>query len=102
MGIDLVIEDEKGKEITKLSDAGNRFSMALRSVGLSNTHCLQYIAPFTDTTFNEVQIPRLLQELDSFTLSLADRGHAKAVVEFTEIIRAYSRNSHTFVKFYGD
>ena len=102
MGIDLVIEDENGDRIADLPDSKNRFAAALRSIATSETHCVQYIAPFTDTTFNQVQIPRLIQELENLRLSLSDSGQSASVAEVVEFIRTHSQTSHTFAKFYGD
>jgi len=102
MGIDLAIEDENGNRIAGLADKNGKFSKALRSVAISDTHCVQYIAPFTDTVFNQVQIPRLLQELELLRSNLSDPGAAKLVAEFAELIEKHSEVSHTFAKFYGD
>lgn len=102
MGIDLALEDERGRRIAELTDTGNRFSTVIRSIANSDTHCIQYIAPHMDTTFNQLQIPRLLQELKLLEASLSDTGHSKAVSEYVKLIRVHSSAPRIYAKFYGD
>lgn len=47
MGIGVVWQDESGRELS-----------------LERSHCLQYIDPAGDVTFNQWQLPRLVNELE--------------------------------------
>jgi hypothetical protein len=71
---------------------------------LKESPCLQFIDPYGDTTFNQLQIPVLISELRSLLESEHCRGHERlrefeGVVSFVEKARD---QVHTYIKFYGD
>jgi hypothetical protein len=71
---------------------------------LKESFCLQFIDPYGDTTFNQLQIPVLISELRSLLESEHCRKHEKlrafeGVVSFIEKARG---RVHTYIKFYGD
>ena len=71
---------------------------------LKESCCLQFIDPYGDTTFNQLQIPVLISELRSLLGSESCQRHEKlrefeGVVSFIEKARG---QVHTYIKFYGD
>jgi hypothetical protein len=72
--------------------------------GLKKTSCLQFIDPYGDTTFNQIQIPVLISELKSLLEAEHCQNHEKlrefeGVISFIEKARG---QVHTYIKFYGD
>ncbi len=102
MGIDLRWEDENGKQIAEVTDPQMCISRFLLNTNLVGTTCLRFIDPYGDTTFNQLQIPILIDELRAAVKNLEDsavRDHLCRVIE----LAGKSRESiHTCLKFYGD
>jgi hypothetical protein len=69
---------------------------------LKQTHCLQYIDDYGDTTFNRLQKRVLLSELEALVL----KGESPEAREFfqpiIDFIAKYKDKTHTYIKFYGD
>jgi hypothetical protein len=64
--------------------------------------CLRFIDPYGDTTFNQLQLPTLLVELESLGVDRAlgeDLVVIRALLAFLEQARD---QTHTYVKFIGD
>jgi hypothetical protein len=71
---------------------------------LKESFCLQFIDPYGDTTFNQLQIPVLISELKSLHQAEHCQKHEKlhefeGVISFIEKARG---QVHTYIKFYGD
>ena len=69
---------------------------------LSHTKCLQFIDPWGDATFNQGQIPSLLEELRNELRDCSEpevKSHLEKVVRLVE--RAIEK-THTYIKFTGD
>jgi hypothetical protein len=101
-------EDEGGELIEAHLD-GLRlvFEMMPQDVfegGLKETFCLQFIDPYGDTTFNQLQIPVLISELKSLLRTEHCQKHQK-LQEFEGLISFIEKardQVHTYIKFYGD
>lgn len=101
-------EDEQGRTIEAHLD-GIYLIFEMMAPGdlegpLKETFCLQFIDPYGDTTFNQMQIPVLISELRSLLESEHCQAHEKlrefeSVVSFIEKARL---QTHTYIKFYGD
>jgi hypothetical protein len=100
-------EDEGGNLIEAFAGSFNASSaiqsLAQSSVALTHdTRCLQFIDPYGDTTFNQLQIPKLIEELEALSLNCQtdeQRRKLEAVIEF---VRKAKGETHTYIKFYGD
>lgn len=100
-------EDENGKEIDKLShqDFGLIFEMMSLLHGetaLRETKCLQFIDAWGDTTFNQYQIPVLIDELKSTLPLCQDEQKRKEFERIIEFIKKADGETHTYIKFWGD
>lgn len=100
MGIEVVWQDENGNE---LSRCGVAYDVRLNgTIPPDRSHCLQYIDPAGDATFNQDQLRRLVQELEEAAAARLEgsrlRDNALAVLEF---VRGCV-GTHTYVKFVGD
>ena len=102
MGIDLTWENENGTRIEKILDSQMCISHLVLKTDVAGTTCLRFIDPYGDTTFNQLQIPILIDELKLAFEKVRDdriREHLSRVIALAE----KSRNEvHTYLKFYGD
>lgn len=102
MGIELVWEDEKGTELTRLSDPQSLLQGFLPSESALEFACLRFVDPYGDTIFNTIQIPVLLHELNS----LASKPLAPRVAEHLNkaisLVANAQDHMHTYIRFVGD
>src|SRR5690606_40884106 len=83
MAIDVVWQDENGKELAH-SPVPWEYRMA-RTASLSQYHCLQYVDPYGDATFNQLQLPQLVREMEQAISQLHSsdlRRRAEQVLDF--------------------
>ena len=102
MGIDLKWETENGRLIDVIPDPQMCISHLVLKTDVTGTTCLRFIDPYGDTTFNQLQIPILIDELQSILRTVQDnqiRDHLRRVIELAEKSRG---EIHTYLKFYGD
>jgi hypothetical protein len=101
MGINVVWQDERGEPLARCEAIyDDRLG---RAVPPERSHCLQYIGPTDDATFNQAQVWRLVRELEEVAAGL---GHLpeerqrqfRTVLEF---VRGCDE-LHTYVRFIGD
>lgn len=102
MGVDLRWEDENGKRIDEIPDPQMCISHLVLNTDLAGTTSLRFIDPYGDTTFNQLQIPILIEELQGVLEQVRDDGirdHLRRVIELAQRSRG---QTHTYLKFYGD
>ena len=98
--IAIQIQDEEGKVEREFDDPHAIY--LLLNQNESATVCLKFIDPHGDTTFNRVQVERLVAELETAVRGLAtpeERRRANALIEF---LRPSVYAIHMYVKFVGD
>ena len=101
MGIDLRIEDESGRELAALLDPQGFVQRLLVSCPHGSFTCLRFVDPYGDATFNQLQVPYLLEDLRlavGATQDAAARHHGELAIQLVE----ENQDVHTYVKFYGD
>lgn len=102
MSIDVRIESEDGDIEAELFDPGHLTARLADSYPGSDSICLRFIDPYGDTTFNQVQLPVLIVEIESALESATDsdvKAHGQAMLE---LARQANSHVHTYLKFYGD
>jgi hypothetical protein len=104
MGIDASWINESGEPKQQVFDPRQCLTglATSRWHKLTDTKCLQFIDPWGDATFNQSQIPRLLEELRSELREWNEpevKSHLEKVVLLVE--RAVER-THTYIKFTGN
>ncbi len=72
MGIEVVWQDERGKEIERVGDPLNRLTLVVLAFPLDHCKCLCFLDPYGDTYFNRLQIPVFLKEIEEVELSITD------------------------------
>jgi hypothetical protein len=104
MGIDVAWVDERHAPMQDVYDPDQvltRLAIS-RWPQLSSSVCLRFILPWSDTVFNQAQIPGLLHELRNEVGEASDtetREHLEKVIRLVE--HAVDR-THTYIKFIGD
>ena len=101
MRINVVWQDEAGAPLAHCEAVYDE--RLGRAVPPERSHCLQYIGPVDDATFNQAQLPRLVQELEEVASGLGHLQETRqrqfhAVLEFVRGCVGV----HTYVCFVGD
>jgi len=102
MGIVAYIETESGELIEELPDTYSLVDELIPDLEDKTSVCLRFIDPYGDTTFNQNQIPVLINELTAaleLTKSHKAKEHGKKLLSLIE--RANGK-VHTYLKFIGD
>jgi hypothetical protein len=99
MAIDVVWQDENG---AAPAHCPTPYEWRVgRAVPPERSHCLQYIDPVGDATFNQLQLPRLIRELDEAVAALQASPFQRQAAAVLEFVRGCV-GVHTYVKFIGD
>jgi hypothetical protein len=96
-----VWQDENGARIAECAAAyDDRLG---RSEPPDRSHCLQYVDPVGDATFNQLQLPHLVRELEEVVAALGRLPEARQrqMREVLEFVRGCV-GVHTYVRFIGD
>jgi hypothetical protein len=72
------------------------------TIKLENTLCLQFIDPYGDTTFNQLQIPKLVQEVEALRPNCNTDEERQELESIIGFIGKAKGETHTYIKFYGD
>jgi hypothetical protein len=102
MGIEARVESEDGEVDAELLDPSNLTTRLTAPFNGSDSPCLRFIDPYGDTTFNQLQLPVLIRELERAIEIAAEpsvRSHGQALLA---LARRASAEVHTYLKFYGD
>ena len=100
--IDVRLEDENGEErAVVLSPSRSQFASLIPEATVSDYPCLRYIDPYGDTTFNQLQIPQLLADLER-TLPRCTTPETREHVQAIIALAKKATEVHTHIKFYGD
>ncbi|MEQ1763104.1 MAG: hypothetical protein ABL984_08170 [Pyrinomonadaceae bacterium] len=103
---DITLEDEAG---AILDGARVDLSAFLRTIydlvpeeKLRETHCLQFIAAWDDTTFNTLQMAVLHNELVELVAHHGTPATIKEINPVVDLLAKYQNESHLYIKFFGD
>lgn len=98
--------DENGDLIeAHLHGLYNLFEMMSQgalSIKIEETFCLQFIDPYGDTIFNQVQIPILIEELKSLLVACQEHEKKQEFEVMVNFIEKARGEVHTYIKFYGN
>ena len=98
MAIDVVWQDEGGKELARYN--GPSIDSSLPAAAGDASPCLRFVDPYGDTTFNAAQVDVLANELQA--VAKADGpacDQARSLLVFIECI---PDRLHRYLKFIGD
>jgi hypothetical protein len=101
MGIEAVWRTGAGAELDRVSDPRSVLSRFTNSSDHQGTICLQFLDPYGDTCFNQLQIPVLAEEFGAAARQTTDpelRAQLLAVAH----LATRARDVHTYLWFIGD
>ena len=99
MAIDVIWQDETGATLGQCPVA---YEWQIgRAIPPEDCHCLQYIDPVGDAVFNQLQLPRLIRELEVAVATLHESAFRRQAGVVLEFVRGCV-GVHTYVKFLGD
>jgi hypothetical protein len=103
MAIDMRWEDENGEErAVVLSPPHSQFASLIPKSTVPDYPCLRYIDPYGDTTFNQLQMPQLLADLQRMLPSCTTSETRQHVEAMIDLVRKATGEVHTYIRFYGD
>ncbi len=103
MGIDATLVTEAGETLQEVFDPDDLFQQLLpHNDEPTVSACLRFIDPYGDTTFNQLQIPVLINELESAVRSTRSAESKKQGEKVLELAKKATSEPHYYVKFIGD
>lgn len=66
------------------------------------TCCLRFIDPYGDTTFNQAQLPVLIDELHDLRNRVGDPKDVEVLDALLRFLESAVDQVHTYIKFIGD
>ncbi len=102
MGLSVVLEDEKGQPLDRVDDGKNVLHRLLPQTGEANYQWLPLIDWYGDTTFNQLQAPKFLEEWRTLTARAAGPDDASLLAAVERMAERVARGPHLYLKFYGD
>jgi hypothetical protein len=102
MPIDIVLETERGEIIERCPHWFTPWDYMNHPEEVQNTCFLQFIDEYGDTTFNQSQLPLLIQELEAVLPKSKDSSARQRLESLIDFIRKAEGKIHTYIKFVGD
>lgn len=101
VGYRVVWQDGHGVERATFEKPGYDTRLAQPDV-IQGTKCLQFVDPYGDTIFNQLQLPVFIEELEAVVERAGEANLAGSVGELVRFLRACQGHIHTYVKVVGD
>jgi hypothetical protein len=102
MGINIYLEDEKGKMLDSVVDESQAFAHFIRKTEFPNTLCLRFIDPYGDTVFNKPQLPVLEMELRELLKTISIPALQESLRRIIDLVVKARNEVHVYIKFRGD
>ena len=104
MPININWEDESGNVLEEWEDYLLPWDLTLhREFELfANTSCLRFIMLHGDTTFNRLQCPVLVNELEALLQIAKDPEEIRGIESLLAFVRKRIDGIHVYLKFWGD
>ncbi len=102
MALDVFWQEEDGDTIERCPIWYKPGEYVIDVREFENTVCLKFIDDYGDTTFNQVQIPVLIEELESLLPKAKDAEARLALETLIAFVRKAAGKVHTYIKFIGD
>lgn len=102
MGIDVVLEDERGKALDRAGDAANLLHRLLPHPKDSSFQMLRFIDLYGDTVFNHLQMDAFIQEWDRIAQNAQTEEERSFLSRVRDLATKVQQQVHTYLKFYGD
>ena len=103
MSIDVHWEDENGNELAAVvSPPTTKFTLLIPPTPELDYPCLRWIDHYGDTTFNQVQIAQLADDLSRLMRQCPDDETQQHLEAILALVNKAEGKTHTYIKFYGD
>jgi hypothetical protein len=102
MALDVFWEEEDGGTIETCPVWYKSGDYVTDFLEFESTICLRFIDDYGNTTFNQVQIPVLIEELESLLPKAKDAEARLALETLIAFVRKAVGKVHTYIKFIGD
>lgn len=102
MGIQIVLEDERGAKLASIEDSTNILHGLLPARDNAAYRLLNCVDWYGDTTFNRFQIPEVRRELSQLAKSSRCASEIKLIQQFDELAAKAESEPHLYLKLYGD
>ena len=102
MGIQIVIEDERGGKIASIEDSQNILHRILPTRDNETYQWLNSIDWYGDTTFNRYQIPKVRRELNRIAMDTRCSEALQLIHQFDALAERAESEPHLYLKLYGD
>ena len=101
MGIDVRLETESGDEIETLLDFDDSLQKILLECDPAASVTLRFIDPYGNTSFNRLQMPSLIAEIEHARERLKDEIAEKFAQGVLRLALRCQDEVDTYLKFYG-
>ena len=100
MGIDLYWEDEDGNILEEVGDRAGLLADLVNSGKFTGS--LRSLDEYGDTTFNQLQIPKIITEFEVLLNETKDPELFNHLTLLLNVAKKSKGKTHTYLKFYGD
>lgn len=102
MGIEIVVEGERGDKVAAVEDPTNILHRILPSKEDTTYRCLNRVDWYGHTTFNRYQIAEVREELKRLSKLTRDPEELALIDEIAALAERCESEPHLYLKFYGD
>jgi hypothetical protein len=102
MGINVQVETENGLMLEQYLDPEGAVVRLVSSAPIESSTCLRFVDPYGNTTFNQLQLPELIREVEAIANDSKDPDSRKIAVEILRLAKSAASRVHTYIKFIGD
>ena len=102
MGINIYLEEEKGKMLDSVVDESQAFAHFIRKTKFPGTLCLQFIDPYGNTIFNRPQLPFLEIELRELSETITVPALHEIIQRIVDLVVKARNEMHVYITFRGD
>ena len=102
MALSIIWENERGEILEHCAEVFI-LSQYIDSLDeIQNTCCVRFLDDYGDTTFNQYQLPVLLEELRAILPGSKEPAARHSLESIILFIRKAEGSIHTYIKFIGD
>ena len=101
MGLEIILQDERGHVLESLEDPKNVLHRVLQPYQ-GRDSVLAEIDWYGDTVFNRIQIPRFLTAWHEMAKTSANPEEAKLIDQISALAERCEDGVHLYLKFIGD
>jgi hypothetical protein len=102
MGMAIQLEDAHGKVLEEIPDLESLLARLFPSWDDGTFHCLRYIDPWGETTFNHLQMDEVISELRRIREKTAVEAERAFIDAIEGMATRCKEGEHRYLKFLGD